>query len=152
MHLNATLDSETTAKNQFPTSTNAANYDTAWDFKGTTANLPFSSRIIVVRDALNQIQDAVPFGRSTTAAPGVFPANIQALQEAGQWLPANCGGVLPCTTTTTPTAQDVSADWTTLPTSGATPASNSVRRISATDTNTRDDWAVGAPSWGVANP
>ncbi|MFP2896043.1 hypothetical protein ACLEQD_05820 [Corallococcus sp. 4LFB] len=151
VHLNGTADSETTAKDQFPTSTTPANYDTAWDFKGGTTGITFSSRVILVRDAQNAIQDAVPFARNSGTPPAAFPGNLQAIQAAGQWLPADCGGE-PCTTGSTPTAAAVSADWTNVPTNNATPASDSVRRVSATDTNMAADWAVGAPSWGVANP
>ncbi|GMU11044.1 Ig-like domain-containing protein [Corallococcus caeni] len=151
VHIAGTGESETSAKNQFPTSTNPANYDTAWDFKGGTTGITFSSRVILVRDAQNAIQDAVPFARNSGTPPAAFPGNLQAIQAAGQWLPADCGGAL-CTTATTPTAAAVSADWTSLLGSNATPASNTVRRVSATDTNMAADWAVGAPSWGVANP
>ncbi|TSC27386.1 hypothetical protein FOF48_18250 [Corallococcus sp. Z5C101001] len=151
VHIASTTDSETTSKNQFPTSSTPANYDTAWDFKGGATGITFSSRVILVRNAQDQIQDAVPFTRNSGTPPAAFPGNLQAIQAAGQWLPADCGGAL-CSTTTTPTAAAVSADWTTLPTSNATPASPSIRRVSTTDTNTKDDWAVGASSWGVANP
>lgn len=146
------MTSETTAKNQFPASGTPANYDTAWDFKGESAGITFSSRIVLVTDAVGTIQDAASFARSTGTPPGVFPGNLQAIQAAGQWLPADCGGA-PCTLTSTPSAQQVSADWENVPTgSTVTKNSNTVRRVSATDTNTREDWAVGAQSFGLPNP
>jgi hypothetical protein len=143
--------SETTAKDQFPQSGTTINYDTAWDFGGAAAGITFSSRLIVVKDSVGTIQDGVSFARNSGTPPGAFPGNLQALQAAGHWLPADCGGA-PCDFSSTPTALQVSADWTAVPTGTVTPASNTVRRISATDTNTMDDWAVGASSWGLPNP
>ncbi|WP_305070698.1 Ig-like domain-containing protein [Myxococcus sp. XM-1-1-1] len=144
---------ETTAKNQFPKSTTPANYDTAWDFKGNSANITFSNRLVLVKDASGTIQDAASFVRASgfTTPPGAFPANLQALQATGQWLPANCGGAN-CTYDSTPSAVAVSADWADIPTSQVTPDTVTIRRVSATDTNMAADWAVGPSSWGVANP
>ncbi|WP_224369117.1 Ig-like domain-containing protein [Hyalangium versicolor] len=142
--------SETTAKNQFPASGTAINYDTAWDFAGNAAGITYSNRVLLIKDAVGTIQDATPFVKTdVTTPPSGFPANLQAIQAAGLWSPADCGGAL-CTYTTTPTAQAVSADWTTA--TGTSRTSNTVRRISATDTNTGADWAVGAQSWGLPNP
>ncbi|MBL0698649.1 Ig-like domain-containing protein [Comamonas sp. JC664] len=152
VHLNpdATFREETLAKDESPRSTYAANYDTAWDFRGFEANdITYSSRIVLVKDAAGTIQDAVSF-RTAGNPPAAFPGNLQAIQAAGQWLPADCGGAL-CTATSTPTAADVSVNWAGIP-NGANTTNNSVRRISATDTNTAADWAVGAPSWGLPNP
>ncbi|NVJ22118.1 hypothetical protein HUW62_12910 [Myxococcus sp. AM011] len=155
VHINeaAAYQGETTAKDQFPKTTVAANYDNAWDFKGGATGITFSSRILLVKDTAGTIQDAVSFARTAGTPPGAFPGNLQAIQAAGQWLPADCGGAL-CTTSSTPTAAQVSADWTTIPTTAAnvTPATDTIRRVSATDNNTGADWAVGPQSWGAANP
>ncbi|AKF84282.1 hypothetical protein MFUL124B02_41575 [Myxococcus fulvus 124B02] len=155
VHINeaAAYQSETTAKDQFPKSGTPANYDTAWDFKGGATGITFSSRILLVKDAGGTIQDAVSFARTSGTPPGAFPGNLQAIQAAGQWLPADCGGA-PCTLTSTPTALQVSADWTAIPATAntVTPLTDTVRRTNATDTNTAADWAVGPQSWGVANP
>lgn len=154
VHINApaTVMAETTSKDQFPTSTAAGNYNTAWDFvgesKGTDSAITYSSRVILVKDAAGAIQDAVPF-RAAGTPPGAFPGNLQAMQAAGQWSPVDCNGA-PCTNTSTPSAGDVSASWAGIP-NNADATSNSVRRISATDTNMKEDWAVGAPSWGLPN-
>lgn len=151
VHLNVAADFpvETQAKNEHPQSANSTHFDTAWDFKGNGANsITYSSRVILVQDAAGNIQDAVPF-RSSGAPPGVFPGYLQAIQAAGQWSPVDCNGA-PCTNTSTPSASDVSATWTGIPNNSNT-TSNSVRRVSATDTNTQADWAVGAPSWGLPN-
>ncbi|GEL70316.1 Ig-like domain-containing protein [Myxococcus virescens] len=140
---------ETLTKDEAPRSANPTHYDTAWDFRGIGTNaITYSSRIILVQDAAGTIQDAVPF-RTTGTPPGAFPGHLQAIQAAGQWLPADCEGA-PCTNTSTPSAGDVSASWAGIP-NNADPTSNSVRRLSATDTNTKEDWAVGAPSWGLPN-
>jgi hypothetical protein len=143
--------SETTAKDQFPRSGTSINYDTAWDFGGGTTGITFSSRVLVVRNAVGNIQDGVSFARTSGTPPSAFPGNLQALQAAGHWLPADCGGAL-CSLTSTPTALQVSADWTAVPTGTVTPATNTIRRVGASDTNTKDDWAVGASSWGQPNP
>jgi hypothetical protein len=155
VHINGTdQNDERTAKNQFPASSTPTNYDNAWDFRGASGgangDIQFSSRILLVRDGAGNLQDAASFVRPSVTAPGAFPTNLQSIQTAGQWLPADCGGQ-PCSGMSTPTAQAVSVDWSALSTS-TTNTGNTVRRISATDTNTRDDWAVGAQSWGVANP
>ena len=142
--------SETTSKTQFPTSTTAVNYDTAWDFGGGTAGITYSSRLVLVRDPAGAIQDGVSFANTVGTPPGAFPGNLQALQAAGQWLPVDCAGN-PCTLTTSPSALEVSADWTGM-TTNSTPASNTVHRITGNDTNMRADWGVGASSWGVINP
>ncbi|HYI00602.1 Ig-like domain-containing protein [Hyalangium sp.] len=143
--------SETTAKDQFPASGTSINYDTAWDFGGGTTGITYSSRLILVKSAAGAIQDGVSFGRTDGTPPGAFPGNLQALQAQGHWLPADCNGV-PCTLISVPSAVEVSANWTGLPSSAATPASNTVRRLTATDTNTKDDWGTGAPTWGLPNP
>ncbi|WP_146652988.1 hypothetical protein [Labilithrix luteola] len=151
VHMGATTDSETTSKNQFPASATAENYDTAWDFKGGTTGITFSSRLILALDPDGAIQDGVAFHRYPGTPPGAYPNNLQALQAVGHWLPADCGGAL-CTTNSTPTAMEVSADWTAMPATNATTTSNTIRRVSVTDTNTKDDWAVGPQSWGLPNP
>jgi hypothetical protein len=100
-----------------------------------------------VKNPLGTTQDGVSFSR-TSGSPAIFPAELQALQAEGQWLPANCGGA-PCSTTSTPTAIQVSASWEG---SGTTRTGVTSRRISATDTNMASDWAVGANSLGAPNP
>ncbi|HEX8699219.1 MAG TPA: chitobiase/beta-hexosaminidase C-terminal domain-containing protein, partial [Myxococcaceae bacterium] len=139
--------SELTSKTQYAAGTYAANYDTAWDFLGGTTQIGYSSRALRVRDAQGATQDGAHFVNNQSP-PGSFPGELQALQAEGQWLPANCGGV-PCTTTSTPTAAQVSAVWTGTGTSRTGP---SVRRVSATDNNLASDWLVGAHSWGLPNP
>jgi hypothetical protein len=151
VHINDVNASETLAKAQFPASSYASNYDTAWDFQGGTTGITFSSRLILIRDNSGTIQDGVAFARTAGTPPAAYPGQLQTLQAFGPWLPADCGGA-PCTTTSTPTATEVSADWNDVPLTNATPSSPSVRRISATDTNTKNDWAVGASSWGLPNP
>lgn len=103
--------------------------------------------MVRVRDALGVTQDGAPFVRTGVTPPGDFFTVLQAIQDEGQWLPANCGGV-PCNDGTAPTAVDVSADWSGL----SSDKSTSVRRVSAMDTHMREDWAVGTSSFGLPNP
>ncbi|GEM_PF-2268839 len=153
IHLNpatamgAAPSSETTSMGEFPAATHGANSDNAWDFHGGAAGITYSGRVLTVRNAANTIQDAVPFVRNN-GNPAAFSTELQALQSAGYWLPTDCGGA-PCTTLTTPTSLQVSANWESVSTlrTGA-----SVRRMSTIDSNTGTDWAVGPNSLGSPNP
>ncbi|MFY0528498.1 chitobiase/beta-hexosaminidase C-terminal domain-containing protein [Archangium gephyra] len=140
--------SETTSKTEHPESAYSGYYDSAWDFLGTTAEIGYSQRVIRVRDAAGATQDGAAFFRSGGTPPADFLPQLQSLQDEGQWLPANCGGV-PCSGTTTPTAAEVSVDWNGTST---TDRSTTVRRVLATDNNLASDWAVGASSFGFPNP
>ena len=92
--------------------------------------------------------DVLAVGRSDLANPTTaFPANLQFVQAAGQWLPANCGGAA-CTYASTPSALAVSADWTGL---GTNPAGTSLQR-SGVDSNQRIDWVLAPASFGLPNP
>jgi hypothetical protein len=95
------------------------------------------------------VADAVPFAKATTTSPAGFPADLQALQTGGLWIPANCGGA-PCDYTTTPLASDatVSVDWTTA---GTSPTATSVQRKSGQFTKTAADWTLAAQTFGAAN-
>jgi hypothetical protein len=140
---------ETASKGEFAQSTYSANYDSAWDFIGNGNEIGYSQRVLRLKDSTGATQDGVSFYRSpgTGGVTGDFYTQLQALQAEGQWLPTTCGGAL-CDGTSTPKGWEVSADWNSLPTSKVA----SVRRISATDTNMREDWAVGASSFGEPNP
>jgi hypothetical protein len=156
IHLNASgatgaaPGSELTAKNQYPASMYAANYDGAWDFHGANIGMSHSHRIMRVEAPGNVILDAVPFVLSNTATPpAAFPGDLQALQALARWLPADCGGQL-CTYTSTPTAVSISVD---LLGAGTTATGNSISRKPGMNTMQASDWnAAGAHSWGLANP
>jgi DNA/RNA endonuclease G (NUC1) len=137
--------SETTSKSQYAAATYTQNVDAAWDFNGGTTGITYSGRTLRIKDASGVTQDGV--AATTASPPASYPTQLQALQAEGQWSPADCGGAL-CTTTSTPTAAQVSADWIGVTSTKTT----TFRRISATDTNSRNDWAVGAGSIGTANP
>ncbi|HVU00798.1 MAG TPA: Ig-like domain-containing protein [Polyangiaceae bacterium] len=142
--------SETTAKNQYANATYSANYDGAWDFQGDTFGLANSDRILRLEAPGNVVIDAVPVVLSTSASPpSAFPADLQTLQAAGGWLPADCGGSL-CTYTSTPTAVAISVDYVGA---GTTATGNSIARKSGMNTKTKADWnAAAAQSFGAANP
>lgn len=136
--------SETTAKNEFPVTTYTNNYDTAWDFYGPTTGLTFSNQVLSVRDALGAIQD-VMVGTNINS-PASFPAELQAMQSAGHWSPADCGGV-PCTYTSTPTATEIGVSWSNVGTNRL----SSIQRTGSTDTNAKADWTevTGTASFGL---
>jgi hypothetical protein len=146
VHLNPNV-SETTEMTSKTDCTSASCYSAAWDIAGGTTGITFSNRLLVVRDVTGRIQDAAAFIVPTSSL-ATFPANLQALQAAAQWLPADCGGAA-CTYTTIPTAPAVSVDWSAC---GTTAAGISVRRASLTDTNQSSDWSAGTSSWGGPNP
>jgi hypothetical protein len=131
--------------------TDIACYPTAWDVRGSAAGIPFSNRVVALRAATGDaLLDVVAAGRSDLANPtAAFPANLQFVQAAGQWLPADCGGA-PCTYTSTPSALEVAVDWTGL---GTTPTALSLQRAGASmDTNQRSDWLLAAANFGLPNP
>jgi hypothetical protein len=137
---------ETLSKTQC---TDPACYAGAWDVRGAAAGLLYSNRVLALRAPVGgALLDGLAAGRTDLAMPtAVFPMNLQFLQSIGQWSPANCGGA-PCTYTSTPTALDVSCDWTGL---GTTIGGNSLRR-GALDTNLRGDFSLGVSSFGLPNP
>jgi hypothetical protein len=124
-------------------------YASAWDVRGSAAGMLYSNRVIALRRPVDKsLIDVIAVGRSDLANPTTaFPANLQFVQAAGQWLPANCGGVA-CTYNSTPSALEVSADWTGL---GTTPTGISLQR-SGVDSNQRSDWVLAPASFGLPNP
>lgn len=142
---NSSETAETVAKNEVPSTTVASYYDNAWDLPGVTNTnvFKFSGQMVVVVDPAGGIQDATPF--TTNTPPGAFVTSIAAIQAAGFWLPADCGGVA-CTATTSKT---ISVDWTGLLGDG----SNSVQRYAGgPDTNTKADWSTQTTAtWGAPN-
>lgn len=139
---------ETTSQTQC---TDIACYATAWDVRGAAAGILFSNRVVALRaPASGALIDVVAAGRSDLGTPtAAFPVNLQFVQAAGQWLPADCNGGA-CTYTSTPTALAVAADWTTL---GTTPTALSLQRSgAASDSNLRSDWLLAPASFGLANP
>jgi hypothetical protein len=66
----------------------------------------------------------------------------------GFWLPTNCNGSIgDCTYTSTPSAYDVSADWTNV---GSSPGGNSIQAIGA-DNNHATNWVVAPTTLGAPN-
>ena len=124
---------------------NAACYPGAYDVRGAAVGITYSGRVLVVRAPNTTIEDGVSFYRQGSTSPGSFPGELMALQAAGHWLPANCGG--PCNTVML--AEGVSADWNGC---GTTETGASAYRKGNADTNTKNDWAVGTQSFGAPNP
>lgn len=131
--------------------TDPACYATAWDVRGSAAGILFSNRVLALRAPTGgALLDVVAAGRNDLMNPtAAFPANLQFVQAAGQWLPADCDGAA-CTYTSTPTALQVAVDWTGL---GTTATANSLQRSGAgADTNRREDWLLAPASFGLPNP
>jgi hypothetical protein len=142
----AETSNETLAKNEKPQATYANNVDAAWDFSGNAVGITYSGRLIVLKNAAGTIVDGVAFYKSGSASSGTYPAQVQALQAAGGWLPADCGGVA-CSTVAL--AEGISANWNGC---GTTMTGASIARGGATDTNMAADWAIATtPTWGAAN-
>lgn len=150
MAAGAAPGSETLTKNQYANAAFGANYDGAWDFHGGNIGLSFSHRVIELLAPGDVVLDAVPFVVSNSGnPPAAFPGVLQALQAAGLWLPADCGGAL-CTYASTPTAVAISVDYLGA---GNSPAGNSVARKPGLNTRQNTDWnAAAAQTFGLPNP
>ncbi len=125
--------------------TSPACYANAWDVAGGVTAITYSGRALLTRGPDAGIQDGVAFYRSGTASPATFFDQVEALEDAGQWSPSNCGGN-PCSTNAL--AQGISFNWAGLPATLVTTAA----RTGNKDTNTAGDWAVGPSSLGATNP
>jgi hypothetical protein len=104
------------------------------------------NHVLMVLDKYNHVTDMVPISNGVSTGP--FVTTLQFAQTNALWLPVNCGGS-PCADDSTPTASAVSAD---LDGAGTSAAGASLRRAAAAHGDIAADWAVGASSWGVANP
>ncbi|MCP3167932.1 chitobiase/beta-hexosaminidase C-terminal domain-containing protein [Myxococcus qinghaiensis] len=138
--------SETLGKTQHPASSYSTNYDNAWDFHGGAMGVGVGNRTLRIRNVFTVTQDGVAAVLTAATLAG-YPPHLQALQAEGQWSPANCGGV-PCTYESSPSALNVSAEWTAAFLSSQT---NTFQRHGITDSNTRADWTNTAPSLGQLN-
>jgi hypothetical protein len=119
-------------------------YTGAWDVRGGATGVSFSNTVLVVRSAVGVVEDGVAFAR-TDPTSSSFVSELQALQGGGEWTPATCTGS-PCTDTSTPTANAVSADWSTV---GTTATGSSIRRTGSG--TSASAWSVGAASFGLPN-
>lgn len=153
LHLNpvGTGDPKSSERTSKSESTAAGAYPNAWDFVGGSASVTWSHRVIKVVASDGTVQDAVAFAKVglPEPLPGGFVTAVQAAQAEGQWLPVDCGGA-PCTYTSTPSAIDISVDWSGV---GNTSGS-SVSRPAGLDTGTKADWVLKATgaSFGSPNP
>jgi uncharacterized repeat protein (TIGR01451 family) len=136
--------SETTGKNQYPSGTYTANYDSAWDFHAGTTGISFSNIVLRVNDASGSTQDAAAFVRPGTT-PTAFPQHLQAIQAEGLWFPSDCGGTL-CTYNSYPSAFDVSVNW-----SSASVSTHSAQRLYNSGVYSYANWAVEPSTFGAAN-
>lgn len=152
LHLNPGADSPSASERQSKSeSTAALAFPDAWDFIGGSAGLSFSHRVLMVKTATGEVQDAVVFVNSDLAgtAPAGFPAAVAAMQNAGHWSPADCGGA-ECSYTSSPTVLDIAVEWKDV----GNQRGSSLSRISGQDTNSKTDWVLNltGSSFGAANP
>jgi hypothetical protein len=124
----------------------AACYPGAWDVKATTTNdLTNNGRVVLVRSPANgAIQDGIAYYRSNLTPSASYYVDVNALSAANQWV--GCNGNA-CANNAAALPFSVNFNGV-----GTTATGNTVRRVSNTDTNAAADWAVGAHSWGLANP
>ncbi|MFO0590823.1 MAG: Ig-like domain-containing protein [Polyangiaceae bacterium] len=140
--------SETMSKTQYANGMYSANYDTAWDILGGATGLTFGYRVLELDGPAGTLMDAVPVVVSNQTGAAAFPGVLQALQAAGGWLPADCGGAL-CTYASTPTATTISVDYMGA---GTTPNGKSIQRKPGMNTKMNTDWNGAAnSSFGAAN-
>lgn len=140
--------SETTMKNQYPRTTYGANYVGAWDVNGANTGITATDVVLTLSAADNSPMDGAVFSNMDGTSSATYTSSLAAAQLAGSWLPAACGGAA-CTDATTPSAQSLAADYSTV---GTTVTGLTVQRTAATDTHTKADWAVATSTLGVANP
>ncbi len=151
--------SETESKNQFPKADYANNYDDAWDFvfdKFTCARSNVVVRILTPDDVTQDGVALVNTGLMNNQRPAGYPQWLRALQlendvDGTHWAPTTCNGIQ-CSYHSSPSALDVSADWTQARTSRSG-VTSSIARNSNIDTNTREDWSISTPhTFGMKNP
>ena len=134
--------SETSAIDEFPSSSFGANYDTAFDWYTNNDDLSRSDNVVTVIDPFDNIQDAV-FVTDAPTGPTVNETEIQAeiVRAAGEWTvtfgPPPGPGFFRGTNFNLHAALDLNL------------ASGSIQRIDDDDTNTKADWST--PD-GNANP
>jgi hypothetical protein len=141
--------SELVSKNEYTNAMYSANFDGAWDILGGATGVTFGARVLELDTPAGTFMDGAPFVVSNAAPAAAFAGQLQALQAAGHWLPADCGGAL-CTTVSVPSALDVSVDYFGAQT---TAAGKSVQRKPGMNTHQKSDWnTAAANSFGAVNP
>lgn len=120
-------------------------YPNAWDVAGGSTGITFSGRVIVLRRPDKTIVDGVPFYRNGLASGGGFAGELSALQKAGQWLPATCGGNA-CSTNEL--AEPLAVDWLGV---GSSTTGSTVARKGTLDTHQASDWMIGENTLGAQN-
>lgn len=137
--------SETIAKDEFPQSANSANYDTAWDVRGTSQGITATTATLTIRapvTAGGAYQDGVVFTNGSDLGNPAL-SSLPFLQANGLWLPADCNGAA-CDAST---GAAIAASWSGV---GSSPTGNTAVRIA--DPKTATSWLVGPASFGLPNP
>ncbi|MEZ4398522.1 MAG: Ig-like domain-containing protein [Kofleriaceae bacterium] len=132
---------ETTAANQNPQATFAANYDTAFDFYSTDTGLTNTDNVFTLYDNTGAIIDAILVANlaTGTAAAG-SETQAAAVAAAMQWQNVG-GGTPPGGYIDDAFRMNAVLD---LDATGAAAAGTSIQRLDNTDDNDLADWSTGA--------
>ncbi len=137
---------ETTGLKQFPKSAHANNFDTAYDWYSTDTGLTGTNNIITIYDPNGKVVDvALWVENSKTGVSSSTVSQANKISKSKQWtdpqgkLPA--GGY----------SKTNIASFAIPGRAGSSVTGNSYQRKSNKDTNSKDDWTVAKPTWGVKN-
>jgi hypothetical protein len=128
----------------------ADNFAGAWDVAGEDVDLSYLNVVLALRDAEGAAMTAVPFFRPDIVDPDqqprFFPADVQAIIDAGLWAAACAPS--PCSYAGN--LADVTVPWSGV--SNQRGGTSVARDPGAPDTRTPADWQpVGASSFGDPN-
>jgi hypothetical protein len=143
LHFDSTFTNESTNKTSC---TDPSCKPGAWDVATSLTGFSTGAHVLTVGvSGTTDIQDAVAFADPAAgSSPTDFIDALQSVQSFFQWAPTDCGGD-PCSDGTSPTAQGISADWSTVD------ATHTAQRINDADTNLKDDWHVATDTLGATN-
>jgi hypothetical protein len=118
----------------------------AWDVAGGSTSIAGTSRVLALVGPDGAVASAVPFTNGQLA-PASFDGELASIQALGLWHPTNCGGA-PCSASSTPTSEQVSASWSGV---GTSLAGASVQRLEGAFSDSAADWTVKTQTLGFQN-
>ena len=140
---------ETLAKDEQPHTAVDSNYDTAFDVYTPKAGFGTTTGVISLRDADDNVIDALLYVDRTTAPAASTLTAGDAAAAAGQWF-APDGSAPPATYDATTFREHAAGD---IRNNGSVASGKTLSRNSNADTNTKNDWTDAEDStWGANNP